>query len=78
MQYIQKMSGYIQIRKKIHVSYYKYTRYVKSSLKHPLESIGRHHAVTGSLQWNRYSIYFACGAILAFLLIWVCQRLDES
>ncbi|MDA8377964.1 MAG: MFS transporter [Planctomycetia bacterium] len=43
-----------------------------------LESIGRHHAATGSLQWNRYSIYFACGAILAFLLIWVCQRLDES
>ena len=43
-----------------------------------LEAIGRHRATMGSLQWNRYSIYFACGALLALPLLAMCRQLDES
>ncbi len=43
-----------------------------------LESIGRHHVATGALQWNRYSIYFASGALLSLPLLALCRSLEES
>ncbi len=43
-----------------------------------LETIGQHRSTMGSLQWNRYSIYFACGALLALPLLAMCRRLDET
>ncbi len=43
-----------------------------------LEIIGRHHVATGSLQWNRYSIYFACGTLLTLPLLALCRGLDEN
>jgi MFS family permease len=42
-----------------------------------LEIIGSGKIAMGPLQWNRYSIYFACGAALSIPLLIICRGLED-
>ncbi len=43
-----------------------------------LGGIGAYHTVTGAIQWNRYSIYFGCGTVMAAGLLLMLGGLTDK